>query len=62
MAAMDSRIIILGTVVSLIAGVLLAVLFEYLQVSGLLQNLQKLSENASQETKLSESGEAASIG
>jgi len=61
-AAMDSRIIVLGTVVSLIVGVLLAVLLEYLAVSGFLQQLRTLGENGARAETLEESGKAASLG
>ena len=61
-AAMDSKLIVLGTVVSLIAGILLAVLLEYLQVSGLVQYVQTLSENTALSEKLEETGEVASVG
>jgi capsular polysaccharide biosynthesis protein len=61
-AAMDSRIIVLGTVSSLIVGVLLAVLLEYLQVSGLLASLKSLGENTSRSETREEPGKAASLG
>jgi uncharacterized protein involved in exopolysaccharide biosynthesis len=61
-AAMDSKLIALGTVVSLIAGVLLAVFLEYLQVSGLFQNLQALGENTALGEGLEETGKAAPLG
>jgi hypothetical protein len=59
---MDSKLIVLGTVVSLIAGILLAVLLEYLQVSGLFQYLQALGETSAIGETLEETGEPASIG
>jgi hypothetical protein len=59
---MDSRIIILATVVSLIAGVLLAVLIEYLQVSGLTRYLQDLSETPATPEPMDETGQVVSLG
>jgi uncharacterized protein involved in exopolysaccharide biosynthesis len=61
-AAMDSKIIILATIVSLIAGVLLAVLIEYIQVSGLTRYLQDLSEAPVAPETLEETGKVASLG
>jgi uncharacterized protein involved in exopolysaccharide biosynthesis len=63
-AAMDIRVIVLGTVSSVILGVLLAVLLEYLQVSGLLATLRSMGGSAAprqaRSETLEESGEAAS--
>lgn len=61
-AAMDVRIILLGTVSSLILGVLLAVFLEYLQVSGLSATLRTLGENTTRSDTLEESSKAASLG
>jgi uncharacterized protein involved in exopolysaccharide biosynthesis len=61
-AKMDSKIIVLGTVVSLIAGIMLAVLIEYLQVSGLPQYIKTLGEDAALPEPLEETGQVASIG
>ena len=61
-AAMDSRIIVLGTVVSLILGVLLAVMLEYFKVSGIFQQLQTLGETAPRAEKLEESGKVVTLG
>jgi uncharacterized protein involved in exopolysaccharide biosynthesis len=59
---MDSKVIVLGTVVSLIAGVLVAVLVEYLQVSGMPEYLQALGEEPTIPETLEEAGQIASIG
>jgi uncharacterized protein involved in exopolysaccharide biosynthesis len=61
-AAMDSRIVVLGTVSSVILGVLLAVFLEYLQVSGLFAVLRSLGENAVRPETLEEPGKATSLG
>jgi capsular polysaccharide biosynthesis protein len=61
-AAMDSRIIVLATIVSLIAGILLAVLIEYIQVSGFGKYLQDLSETPAVPETLEETGKVASLG
>ena len=59
---MDSKLVVLGTVVSFIAGVLLAVLIEYLQVSGLPQYLRTLGEETAIPETLEETGQVVSIG
>jgi uncharacterized protein involved in exopolysaccharide biosynthesis len=43
-AAISNKLIVLGAVVSLLVGVLLTFLLEYLEISGVFSGLQKLSE------------------
>jgi uncharacterized protein involved in exopolysaccharide biosynthesis len=59
-AVMGARLITLGIVVSLIAGVLLAMLLEYLQVSDLVRRLQALNKQSALAETLEEPGKAAS--
>jgi uncharacterized protein involved in exopolysaccharide biosynthesis len=61
-AAMDVRIIVLGTVSSTILGVLLAVFLEYLQVSGFLTTLRNLGGSAARSETLEDPGKATSPG
>lgn len=45
-SAIDSKLIVLGAVVSILGGVLLTFLLEYLEISGAFRGLQRLSEQS----------------
>jgi len=61
-AAMQIRVVVLGTISSLILGVLLAVFLEYLQVSGVLTALRSLGENTPRSETMEDPGKVASLG
>ena len=44
MSAINSKLIVLGAVVSILGGVLLTFLLEYLEISGAFRGLKQLSE------------------